>query len=192
MTCFQRVVQRLQSENARLSASSVTIMILELVIPYTHEKRTYFALPYMLLQDKDLEDICLEDICLHMQVGSEPVHSPLSWQVLVMSPDTVKPGLHSYEAVSPGNLPPTETCPLIGSISRGHSRTAGEEERRKDESQFRYGHQKKSLRGEHVGSVPLQTPSFRQVLVRSPAVTSKPKLHAYVAMDPGLFPVTDT
>ena len=43
-----------------------------------------------------------------------------------------------------------------------------------------------------MGSVPLQTPSFRQVLERSPAVTSKPKSHAYVAVDPGLLPLTDT
>ena len=118
-------------------------------------------------------------ITLPMQVGAWPLHSPLSWQVLVLSPTTLDGKLQLYVAVDPGVFPSTLTEPPSGSSKSGQvitTRVLG--------TTFIY-HIHSFLRMQ-VGASPLHSPLVSHVLLVAPT-TLKPESHEYVAMDPGVF-----
>ena len=125
-----------------------------------------------------------------LQVGACPLHFPLLMHLLVELPCNLNPGLHLYLAMEPGLFPLTLTDPYLGGRSLGQVRATI----KKNNSYLAVLTRTEMIDivpRLQVGACPLHFPLLMHLLVELPC-NLNPGLHLYLAMEPGLFPLTLT
>ena len=130
------------------------------------------------------------DIVPRLQVGACPLHFPLLMHLLVELPCNLNPGLHLYLAMEPGLFPLTLTDPYLGGRSLGQVRATI-----KNNNNYLAVLTRTEMIDIvprlQVGACPLHFPLLMHLLVELPC-NLNPGLHLYLAMEPGLFPLTLT